>query len=960
MKVSTAVSLLSAKTLVKPAQTAKTPIYENTDYRLIRTKSLDKTYFKAEFFTLFFTKNTLFRKMGSNEVPMNLEENHGVISPPWAQGGPPTREGVIIGFDAEWQVCDPPTRPNPFIHIDPTTGLYRKILSQQFATPFGPSSDTVMILYPQGRRYPFSHALALFLDHLKEVGHPACQGLRYGPGKSGSSLNVTLVGHYGLVDLTTFRDRDRLLRKVDSVHRTLVTVEKPIFLKLWDANRNAMRASVHLRDTISLVDPSNAKLESIGKVVGIPKVELPTNQSKSEMERFMRECPGHYSLYAAVDAVIPPRFLQKYFDMREIVGIPDASPPITTSGESAKVLVHKLKESMQEKGMESKEWRQIVLGLEPLDDLVEQWDGSMRKKREWVPNRYRALAEGAWSASFYGGRNEALTFGLWTHKNGFTDLDIRGAYAVAMSLLPAVDYSIPPTTIPAGPLRLQGLNPLDYAALLVRFKFPDTVNAPCLPVKDPQGGGLIFPVSGETYACLPELYLALRMGAEVEVLVDGYRYYQNRDLFPWFSAQKFLIQERSKHEKGSPENLLFKLLCNGGYGKLGQGLRGKRAYSPRHDASQDVPNSLITHPVYASTVTALVRALLSATVHQLQTRGHVILSMTTDGFLSTASVEEAESCDAYGFRDLFLKGRKDLGLEDGIWEEKHKCREAIIMRTRGGVGIGRIGSQALPIAKAGYKVQPEDQDYQSMLEVEGLSPADAQAIALVQRFASRTGTVPMSVTSLPPVRDYVRKGADGQAKTVKKLIPWDFDYKRVPVESEAVQVVSEVIPELSHIAYSTRPLIDIDEFHLLRQDVKDSEVTAVKTGDDLTQVMTFHRTRQAARKTGKARVRESVNRTWAVHVLRHIRQLGSATPAATLLPIINETFGVNLTVNDFKLAGRKDRKAEAILTEDSVPLLWEISLKEPFDPTPILTEKGKEFWKEYATKRITEALKNQR
>ena len=47
------------------------------------------------------------------------------------------------------------------------------------------------------------------------------------------------------------------------------------------------------------------------------------------------------------------------------------------------------------------------------------------------------------------------------------------------------------------------------------FKFPADTRFPCLPIRS--DNGLIFPLSGESYAGSPEIQLALTMGAEIEI-----------------------------------------------------------------------------------------------------------------------------------------------------------------------------------------------------------------------------------------------------------------------------------------------------------------------------------------------------------------------------------------------------------------------------------------------------------
>lgn len=870
-------------------------------------------------------KTSSSRYTGSDKAPSDQRVKYGVISPLWAQGVLMTPM-LLLGYDAEWNV--------------PADGAgERDIISLQFATPVSEGLDLCYFIHIHGIRKTVAQVISLVVGDLYERGHPlVAEAMRTRTGRKCKAkkgavapvLEIGLIGHFSIVDWTTFRDRATRIREVDSLQRTLVTVKKPIELTVQGPRGKACPAKIHLRDSMLLAGPGSRSLDAVGTAVGIEKVELPDGYHKSDMRRFYRERPDEFMRYAVTDAIIPPRYMMMWLEIRAHIGVLGGGLPLTVAGEAVRMHVWLLKTA-------EARWRELFFGLEHHRES----DGKGRGKMVWEINELRALTELQWVKGFMGGRNEAFAFGLFGNEDGvWHDIDLRNAYAVAMSLLPGIDYTRNPGQLDPGVLARGQVKLTHCAVLLVDFEFPEHTHYPCIPIRHPEKG-LIFPLRGAgVYVPAPEVYLALEMGAKITLQVTAFVYHQQQSK-PFFQGQKFAIDERAKYPKGSFKNEVFKLLCNGGYGKMGQGLSGKRAYSPRLDQTNDIPSSQITHPLYAAMCTSWVRALLSAVMVQLDSAGHKFLSVTTDGFLTTASAEDAEACDAYGFADFFRRGREALGLDGGLWEMKHLQTEVIEMKTRGNIGRGSVKGSKLALAKCGYKTDAEDvalaESLGGMHEV------------MARKFFDRTGPIDMEFVAFHPARDYVRKGVDAVTTVKYKRVSWEFDYKRVPLSDQSVDAVSTVDPTQKHVRYWTRPCQDMAEFLALRTHADELGVV-VKTSADIKAVMTNHRSRDASHETG-GRVRGGEARTWAITVLRGIRQRACDTLGPDPLPVsgpeileaVNTSFGVSLTLTDYKNGGRKGRPARAVLTADSLPGLEKLGgLLAWFQPGDLLTDEARQ------------------
>ena len=178
----------------------------------------------------------------------------------------------------------------------------------------------------------------------------------------------------------------------------------------------------------------------------------------------------------------------------------------------------------------------------------------------------------------------------------------------------------------------------------VKFEFPESVKYPCIPICD--DGVPFYPRTSDgvegVYACGPELYLAVMLGAKVYV-ETGYkiRTRLNCDKTESYSlrtAVKQLVSDRTRakkdYGKGTLAELILKLMVNGSYGKTAQDVVKKYAWSVYRNEMEDIGASCVTNPVSASQITSIVRAVLLATQNELSNCGYSTCSVTTDGFIS--------------------------------------------------------------------------------------------------------------------------------------------------------------------------------------------------------------------------------------------------------------------------------------------------------------------------------------
>ncbi len=839
-----------------------------------------------------------------SQVADSPQEIHGVISHlgvPQALMTPPAKLGtprapLLVGYDAEWQIVDG----------------RRQILSLQMSVRCSDGRERVWVLWHRkNTRFALSTLMGWFLadlaPHIDYRDYTPVGGKKQDKGKSRKGREpaylVTMAGHYSIVDLSVVYDRAKILRKTDSLRRTLASVEKPVYSEVWSEDRNRSRKVViHFRDTM-LLAPAGSSVEKLGDAMQFSKLVLPDGYGKSEMGRLRAERPDAFIAYAARDAEITRRWI-------EMTTGPNSIVPVTLGGQAALILREAIVTHRDwDRTKFDFEWRGLATTAETYRD--EGGEGStLRRRKVQVPRPEALMLLTAASHAYYGGRNEGFLFGVHHSPHGWSDYDLAGAYPTAMALIDDPDYSAAPIAM-TGTLRLGAwLQPNSWFFGHIRFRFPVGTMYPCLPCKDPYGRGLIFPLRGETWASAPEIRLALQIGCEVELTQPALLLPTTGD-YSLREGMRGLLGARREAEqtygKKSVQALAAKERANSAYGKLAQGLAGKRAYSTRHDQTRPIPMSPVTSAPQAALTTGLVRAVVSAAMIQLHELGYSTASVTTDGFLTDAPSEVLYGLDLFGLKKGFEDARRGLVGSETIWELKHRSRSLVMLKTRGGFGIGQIDAHALPVAGAGYKVSGSVKD-----RVEQIG----KPAALAELFLARKGRIGFEFHALPSPREYVQHDADAVGKDVSKQISWEWDYKREPV-NERMESIEIDGTRYNHVSYATRPWGGMAEFENARAATDDLREPVVDEGN-VVEIRGRIARRPAAKEMG-LRVRGKLPRAHAISILRGLRS-GLLTapwfvPGITGRQVckrVGEVFGVELGLDDWKNAGRADRSQKAL------------------------------------------------
>lgn len=740
---------------------------------------------------------------------LEAEINRDPLAPLEAKGEP-----LWVGFDAEW-VFDEDTQSNI-------------ILTIQLFVPEQPA-----ITQDRGKREqhlprlsrmikasaPTREGRPELLNTLRQLVSDALawQMIAEAP-------RVINVVSFGLrFDLAALGDFNEIKGQIDSVSGKAASVKSSANLLseqtlLTLDQDDAYQIGLRFIDVAAHVAPGTALWE-VGKQIGFEKIKIPKPYSIDAMDVFLQEDPVGFEKYAMRDAEIAVRHAMRLAEFARVnVGLKYL--PATASGLALKWCLRQFKQHDID--------RLTAFGLHIAKK--EAWNTPLKYKRVWQveePTALRRMQEPFLTDCYAGGRNESYWLGP-SPVDQWYDYDLAGAYSTGLLDLPLIDFDNPRPSLDKNDF-------LGHVAgyALVEFKHPDDTRFPVFAIS--RGGrGLIFPLEGLAYATAPEIQAAHDLGCEIKirwgVIYDWVRDGNDPEgesprfrLFEPFVKEARDLRRRLKKAAGgvdTMESLAAKLYANGLYGKICQSLREKNVYDTRAARSVRLSPSAVTNPAMAAHVTGFIRALLAEIMNRLP-RHRIVLSCTTDGFISNALKNEIDRSGPLYRRFEALTKRLDRKGE--VLEVKHQVAQVICMKTRGQLtGLpastrkkneaGKLVSRNEPIvlAKAGVqlpiKVDPDveltKEEYKAL-----------QNEKMLNLYLNRRGNKKIIVRQFPSLRDQWEKGIDLHKYHRFVALSLEPDLKRQFVDPKMVMVAGRGV---DHLAMSSRPWQTVEDFDQAR------------------------------------------------------------------------------------------------------------------------------------------------
>ena len=655
---------------------------------------------------------------------------------------------------------------------------------------------------------------------------------------AGSKIDVTIVCHAGKVDLSTLYVKDdysNYLRYCSEIQGGAISL-RSISRRMKCYSRECVErkyvynVDLNFRDTMGQAPAGKKSLADLGDALKIHKISS-DKIDKSQMDKLLIDDPQLFFEYASRDATVTMLYSSSIYGYNKSMAVTLTSASARVMRKSMKKYLKFAKKSLKyfidngdtDTDLSDKDFDRIYRGLVEIKGgkVKNESSGGYRDKTKMVPiNALAGDIQAYAKEAYHGGLNQSLEIG-W-YKGLTNDFDLQNAYPTAMMLVPDINWEDPQLyelrreilTLKywEDPRFPDGYNPMLPVVARIKFRFPDSVKHPCIPVN--VEGRLIFPYSSDgldvVYASGPEIFLALKLGAEIRCemgwVLNPLRLPNKQESRSLGASVLELVQDR-RSAKGmygnkSLEELTLKTMVNSGYGKNAQNVIDKHSWSAYKEAMEELGDSAITNPVSATLTTSFVRAVLLATMNEAETKGFKIYSVTTDGFISNIpDVETLERFKLYKFESIMRLSRNLLtsGKDESIWEIKHKQNELLNLTTRGNMaptlgGVCAHNSTRTPFPSGSL----EDRQW------------------FIDKCLSREGRVEYEMQVWTKFKDLAR-GVSFSTKDVTKHISMDFDMKRKPDRNSFYTEKVEIYGKTYEIAnFSTLPFETIEEARLYK------------------------------------------------------------------------------------------------------------------------------------------------
>ncbi|MCU8412442.1 DNA polymerase [Vibrio vulnificus] len=651
----------------------------------------------------------------------------------------------IVSFDTEYELSK--------------CGKYNRILSYQFVVLHqGNVSKTV--LYPDSDKK--SGRLSMEVCFVQAIENAIEDGVleRF-------PTDIIVTAHFMKADVFNFnRAFEQVKTHIKGIRKTVASLgaayaldlskvltrridKEPI--KLKDKNRNYHTLHMSFFDTM-LLAPAGKSLADVGEMLGIPKLDIPAPYSIERMSEYLVGDKAGFEAYGLRDAEISARHFEMTANLCKELGL--SSVPYTIGGMAVKAFINSLDEP--------KKYR-ALFGFEEIKREIWSKDtGKVLTVTIEEPTQSRKTLEWFASECYSGGRNEAFWAGV-TARDVWNDLDVPSCYSAITNGLREIDYEA----------MFMSNNLEDFfgdkmALAWVTFSFPPDTRFPSIAVRDKDS--LIFPLSGEAHCTGHELEVAHNQGAQITIK-QGF-------ILPWKNDERIFEkymkwgrEKRKSYDKGSFQEKFLKEMLNSTYGKLAQNVKPKQTFSVADGYSKQQPPSKLTNPFYASYITGLARALMGEMLIGVPA-DKTVISVTTDGFLTNASIDEIDLSGpiCQRFRELFYRMEPEGG---EILEVKHKAKQLICAKTRAQFTVEPMDGFAPVLAKGGVRPPREETDHNAYM---------------VRLYKERTPEHMMDSSHLTSLRTMCVEQQDMLMERKESRLNLEFDMKRELINPHTVEL----------------------------------------------------------------------------------------------------------------------------------------------------------------------------
>ena len=480
------------------------------------------------------------------------------------------------------------------------------------------------------------------------------------------SKNYYIIAHLTPADLSLLSDFELIKEELSIVNGSFVTLGKPIKY----CGRN-----IHIRDTMLLAPGTSKSLASIGKLYGeaISKVQI-SKEDLVDMKGFLVRDKAQFTEYALRDAIISLIHASWMEDFNFSIG--SIGIPLSLS-------------SLGRNYVKSKWVEESYTGYQ-ISSKYQLGDVSSTI----TPKGLNVIRDIGFVLPYYiynykGGRNECFMYGV-ERDTVWYDYDLTSAYTTVMSMAGHPEYESC-RRISKSELKELSLEDILYSYLIINadFEFPIDTKYPSIPCYVDENC-TVYPLSGECVLTGAEYLLAKEQNCKLvikDVIYTPFKRSEFREHKPFAKILQEIQAKRREYAKGTLSNMIYKELGNGIYGSVVRGLGNKRKFDIKTQGTVRMTGDNLSNPLIASWTTAFIRSIIGECLHSIQRLGGLVVSVTTDGFITNiAELENKISTNT--LLTAYKNIRMDLSGDNTSLELKSCGKGIIAWSTRGQLGLG--------------------------------------------------------------------------------------------------------------------------------------------------------------------------------------------------------------------------------------------------------------------------------
>lgn len=244
-------------------------------------------------------------------------------------------------------------------------------------------------------------------------------------GRGIDGYHIVLVAHFFAAELAMLRDRDKVVKRLEYIHKTAIS--RGVLPFHWhNTSRNKISITLDIKDTMLLLPASHLSLATAAAFVDEAKGTLDVHEISDMLHLLVTNKPK-FEVYAIKDARITLKlFVKLQYYLNHLNGTQSKVYSTLSSASIAKYQSYLLEALPAIDGKSNKRLKNYLF---PKKD---EHKGELYRRYEDIAKR-----------AYMGGLNAAYNIGTFDD-SVYLDMDFSSAYPTVMNMLNAPDFGVLP------------------------------------------------------------------------------------------------------------------------------------------------------------------------------------------------------------------------------------------------------------------------------------------------------------------------------------------------------------------------------------------------------------------------------------------------------------------------------------------------------------------------------------